>query len=62
MAFYCFTQPIQPVKQEAEVIFEKIQQSRRSEDDASRRRLGLRKQKVWFQSLAQGDTAVVYME
>ena len=63
MAVYCFTQLIQPGKrEEAKAIFEEIRQSRRSEYEASRRRLGIRKEKVWFQSLPQGEMAVVYWE
>jgi len=41
---------------------EEIQQSRQSDYEASRRRLGIRKEKVWFQSLLQGEMAVVYWE
>ena len=60
MAVYCFTRLIQPGKrEEAKAIFEEIQQSRRSEYEASRRRLGRRKEKVWVQSLPQGERAVV---
>jgi hypothetical protein len=63
MAVYCFTQPIQPGKrEEARAIFDEIQHSRRSEYEASRRRLGIRTEKVWFQSLLQGEMAVVYWE
>ena len=63
MAVYCFTQLIQPGKrEEAKGIFEEIRGSRRSEYEASRRRLGIRKEKVWFQSLPQGEMAVVYWE
>lgn len=63
MAVYCFTQPIQPGKrEEARTIFEEIQNSRRSEYEASRRRLGIRKEKVWFQGLPEGEMAVVYWE
>jgi len=47
VAVYCFTQLIQPGKREdAKAIFEEIQQSRRSEYEASRRRLGIRREKV----------------
>ena len=47
MAVYCFTQLIQPGKrEEAKAIFEEIQESRRSEYEASRRRLGIREEKV----------------
>ena len=63
MAVYCFTQLIQPGKrEEAKAIFEEIREARRSEDEASRRRLGIREEKVWFQSLPEGDMAVVYWE
>jgi hypothetical protein len=63
VAVYCFTQLIQPGKrEETKAIFEEIRQSRRSEYEASRRRLGIRKEKVWFQSLPQGEMAVVYWE
>jgi hypothetical protein len=63
VAVYCFTQLIQPGKrEEAKAIFEEIQESRRSEYEAPRRRLGIREEKVWFQSLPQGDMAVVYWE
>ena len=60
MAVYCFTQLIQPGKrEEAKNIFEEIRGSRRSEYEASRRRLGIREEKGWFQGLPQGDMAVV---
>jgi LmbE family N-acetylglucosaminyl deacetylase len=63
VAVYCFTQLIQPGKrEEARAIFEEIQGTRRSEYEVSRRRLGIREEKVWFQSLPQGDMAVVYWE
>jgi hypothetical protein len=63
VAVYCFTQLIQPGKrEEAKAIFEEIRGPRRSEYEASRRRLGIRKEKVWFQSLPQGEMAVVYWE
>jgi hypothetical protein len=63
VAVYGFTQLIQPGKrQEAKAIFEEIRGSRRSEYEASRRRLGIRNEKVWFQSLPQGEMAVVYWE
>jgi hypothetical protein len=63
VAVYCFTQLIQPGKrEEAKAIFDEIQQSRRSEYEASRRRLGISTEKVWFQSLPQGEMAVVYWE
>jgi LmbE family N-acetylglucosaminyl deacetylase len=63
VAVYCFTQLIQPGKrEEAKAIFEEIRETRRSEYEASRRRLGIREEKVWFQGLPQGDMAVVYWE
>ena len=63
MAVYCFTQLIQPGKrEEAKRIFEEIRGARRSEYEASRQRLGIRKEKVWFQGLPQGEMAVVYWE
>jgi hypothetical protein len=64
MAVYCFTQLIQPGKrEEAKRIFEEIRGPRRSEYEASRRRLGIREEKVWFQGLPQeGEMAVVYWE
>ena len=64
MAVYCFTQLIQPGKrEEAKRIFEEIRGPRRSEYEASRRRLGIREEKVWFQELPQeGEMAVVYRE
>jgi len=63
VAVYCFTQLIQPSKrEEAKAIFEEIRHSRRSEYESSRRRLGIRREKVWFQSLPQGEMAVVYWE
>jgi LmbE family N-acetylglucosaminyl deacetylase len=63
VAVYCFTQLIQPGKrEEAKAIFEEIRETRRSECEASRRRLGIREEKVWFQSLPEGDMAVVYWE
>jgi hypothetical protein len=63
VAVYCFTQLIQPGKrEEAKRIFEEIRGPRRSEYEASRQRLGIRKEKVWFQSASQGEMAVVYWE
>jgi hypothetical protein len=63
MAVYCFTQPIQPGKRDdARAIFEEIRTSRRDEYEASRRRLGIREERVWFQSLPDGEMAVVYWE
>jgi hypothetical protein len=63
VAAYCFTQLIQPGKrEEAKAIFDEIRESRRSEYEASRRRLGIREERVWFQSLPQGEMAVVYWE
>jgi len=60
VAVYCFTQLIQPGKrEEAKNIFEEIRGGRRSEYEASRRRLGIREEKAWFQDLPQGDMAVV---
>lgn len=59
MAVYCFTQAIQPGKRdEAKGIFEEILNSRRSGYEASRRRLGIRREKVWFQSFPEGEMAV----
>lgn len=63
MALYCFTQLIQPGKrEEARSIFEEVLGPRRGEYEASRRRLGIRREKVWFQSLPQGEMAVVCWE
>jgi hypothetical protein len=63
MAVYCFTQPIQPGKRdEARAIFEEIRTSRREEYEASRKRLGIREERVWFQSLPDAEMAVVYWE
>jgi hypothetical protein len=63
VAVYCFTQPIQPGKRdEARSIFEEVSGPRRSEYEASRRRLGIRREKVWFQSSPNGEMAVVYWE
>jgi len=63
MAVYCFTQPIQPGKQDdARAIFEEIRTSRREEYEASRKRLGIREERVWFQSLPDAEMAVVYWE
>jgi hypothetical protein len=63
VAVYCFAQLIQPGKrEEAKAIFKEIRHSRRSEYEDSRRRLGIRREKVWFQSLPQGELAVVYWE
>jgi hypothetical protein len=63
VAVYCFTQLIPPGKrEEAKAIFEEIRGTPRSEYEASRRRLGIREEKVWFQSLPEGDMAVVYWE
>jgi hypothetical protein len=60
---YCFTQLIQPgEREEAKAIFEEIRETRWSEYEASRRHLGIREEKVWFQGLPQGDMAVVYWE
>ena len=63
MAVYCFTQLIQPGKrEEAKAVFDEIRETRQSEYEASRRRLGIREERVWFQTLPQGDMAVVYWE
>jgi hypothetical protein len=63
VAVYCFTQFMQPGKrEEAKAIFEEIRETHRSEYEASRRCLGIREEKVWFQGLPQGDMAVVYWE
>ena len=61
MAVYCFTQLIQPGKrEEAKRIFEVVGGPRRDEYEASRRRLGIRREKVWFQSSPNGEMEVVY--
>ena len=63
MEVYCFTQLIQPGKrEEAKRIFEEVDGPRRDEYEASRRRLGIRREKVWFQSQPQREMAVVYWE
>jgi hypothetical protein len=63
MAVYCFTQLIQPGKRDdARGIFEEIRTSRREEYEASRKRLGIREERVWFQSLPDAEMAVVYWE
>ena len=63
MAVYCFTQPIQPGKQDdARAIFEEIRPSPREEYEASRKRLGIREERVWFQSQPDAEMAVVYWE
>ena len=63
MAVYCFTQLIQPGKrEEAKAIFDEVRGPRREGYEASRRRLGIRREKVWFQSQPQGEMAVVYWE
>jgi hypothetical protein len=63
MAVYCFTQLIQPGKRDdARAIFEEIRTSRREEYEASRKRLGIREERVWFQSLPDAEMAVVYWE
>jgi hypothetical protein len=63
MAVYCFTQSIQPGKRgDARAIFEEIRTSRREEYEASRKRLGIREERVWFQSLPDAEMAVVYWE
>jgi hypothetical protein len=63
MTVYCFTQAIQPGKrEEARAIFEEIQRGRRDEYEASRKRLGIRREKVWFQSSPEREMAVVYWE
>jgi hypothetical protein len=49
VAVYCFTQLIQPGKrEEAKRIFEEVGGPRRDEYEASRRRLGIHREKVWF--------------
>jgi hypothetical protein len=63
VAVYCFTQRIQAGKRDqAKSIFEEVSGPRRQEYEASRRRLGIRREKVWFQSSPDGDMAVVYWE
>jgi hypothetical protein len=47
IAVYCFTQPIQPGKRDdARAIFEEIRTSRRDEYESSRKRLGIREERV----------------
>jgi hypothetical protein len=56
VALYCFTQLIQPGKrEEARRIFEEVRGPRRSDYEASRRRPGIRREKVWFQCLPEGE-------
>lgn len=63
VAVYCFTQPIKPGKRaDARAIFEEIRTSRQDEYEASRKRLGIREERVWFQSLPDAEMAVVYWE
>jgi len=64
VAVNCFTQLIQPDKrEEAKRIFEEVRGPRQDEYEASRRRLGIRREKVWFQTLPEvGEMAVVYWE
>ena len=60
MAVYCFTQLIQPGKrEEAKRIFEEVGGHHRDEYEASRR-LGIHREKVWFQSSPNGEMEVVY--
>jgi hypothetical protein len=61
IAVYCFTQSIQPGKRDdARAIFEEIRTSRRDEYESSRKRLGIREERVWFQSFPDGEiTGVV---
>jgi hypothetical protein len=54
---------IQPGKRDdARAIFEEIRTSRREEYETSRKRLGIREERVWLQSLPDGEMAVVYWE
>jgi hypothetical protein len=60
MAVYCFTQSIQPGKRDdARAIFEEIRISRRDEYESSRKRLGIREERVWFQSFPDGEITEV---
>jgi hypothetical protein len=54
---------IQPGKRDdARAIFEEIRTSPREEYETSRKRLGIREERVWLQSLPHGEMAVVYWE
>jgi hypothetical protein len=63
VAVLAFALPILPGKQEAWRRYcQELQESRSSEYEASRRRLGISREVTWFARTAQGEMALVYME
>ena len=63
MAAYAFFIPILPGQEEAHRQFlAELNGPRRAEYDASHRRLGMQRERIWRQSTPQGTFAVVYIE
>jgi hypothetical protein len=63
MAVLALALPILAGKQEAWRRFcQELQESRYSEYEAARRRLGISREVTWFARTAQGEMALVYME
>ena len=63
MAAYAFFVPILPGQEEADRRFmAEMVGARRAEFEASRRRHGMRTERVWQQSTPQGTFAVIYVE
>jgi hypothetical protein len=62
MAAIAFSAPILPGKSERYRKFAHEVERRRSEYEASRKRLGITKEMAWIQATPQGDVAVVYFE
>ena len=63
MASYAFANPIQKGKLDAwKKYAAEMSGPKRAEFEASRKRVGLSKEKVWLQKTPMGDFAVVYWE
>lgn len=63
MAVLALALPILAGKQEAWRRFcQELQESRYSEYEAARRRLGISREITWFAQTAQGEMALVYIE
>lgn len=63
MARYAFALPILPGQEDADRrLISDMQGARRADFEASRKRLGIKAERVWHQVTPQGTTAVVYLE
>lgn len=63
MQRYAFAQPIQPGKLEVwKSLVAEMMGPRKDEMAASRKRAGLTAERVWLQSMPQGDLAIVVWE